>query len=98
MKASGAAQHSSLPSAQRHAISPFSSRCPLGARREGLREETRACSPAASLSNDIRASCSRPPLGGRELRVRLPLGVLFVRPRTLAQPGPLLPCVPNVPL
>src|SRR2546422_9703123 len=38
----------------------------------------RPCSPAASLSNDIRASCSRPPLGERALRVRLRLGLLLL--------------------
>src|SRR2546425_7035567 len=36
------------------------------------------CSPAASLSSDIRASCSRPPLGERALRVRLRLGLLLL--------------------
>src|SRR5437016_13734391 len=38
----------------------------------------RPCSPAASLSSDIRASCSRPPLGERALRVRLRLGLLLL--------------------
>src|SRR2546422_10083574 len=41
----------------------------------------RPCSPAASLSSDIRASCSRPPLGERALRVRLRLGLLLPAPR-----------------
>src|SRR2546426_2476892 len=38
----------------------------------------RPCSRAASLSSDIRASCSRPPLGERALRVRLRLGLLLL--------------------
>src|SRR3989442_14298368 len=52
----------------------------------------RPCSPGASLSSDIRASCSRPPLGGRALRGRLRLGLLFVAPGPPPRGGLFLPC------